>query len=179
MEDRETVRCKHCSLVQFAQSECRRCHRSLARPVQPDPKEQFWRWFIRRLRAIRRYKGISLSEAGRAVGMTCQNLSRMEARSRRPHRGRYYYFSNKVLERVARGYGVPLRWLLDPSLRARDVAAATLGHGGEPLCAEISSELAKIIGQIGESERCQVLKTARRLFLRKCPAPVVPRSSGR
>jgi HTH-type transcriptional regulator, cell division transcriptional repressor len=99
--------------------------------------------FGKRLRSLRKAKGVTLEEASKAVGMSHNTLSELE---------RDFYPSSSFMVRLAAYYGVSPDWL-------------ETGRGGmttEPLD-NVTTEIMSIYGKLDDRMKAVLLEQARAL----------------
>jgi len=115
---RRVVRCEHCGLNQFEtrNGSCRRCHRALPAievkravaeiPVIPVASKPIGELVSEGVRAYRMARGWSQGEFEDESGITHSVTSRIETGG--------YVPSIAMIERLAAGLRVPIRWIFEP-----------------------------------------------------------------
>lgn len=154
-EQRKTVRCEHCSLVQFmtASELCRRCHKPLVRE-EPEPIAALpatparvpfevidWRIGVT-LTELRKVRNISQRQLAARMGCPRTYVSKIENGKATP--------TITSLARFAQALGVTISaFICDPSMRLMT----------DPFLAE----LAPLVSKLDTTQQAVVLKTIRQL----------------
>lgn len=163
VEQREVLRCDHCTLVQFrtATSLCRRCHKSLdveepapvARPVPVPPmaarEEQDGLQVAHAVRDLRRVRNLSQRQLATRMNVPRTYISKIENGKAMP--------TLSSLERLARALQVDISALLrDSKTRNQDQTAVLMN---DPFLAEI----AQFLTGLDEVQRSIFLNQVREL----------------
>jgi len=147
VEQREVLRCDHCSLVQFrtASSLCRRCHKSLEVEVpEPEPVplalvpeptgDSGGLQVAQAVRDLRRVRNLSQRQLAGRMGVPRTYISKIENGKAMP--------TLSSLDRLARALQVDISALLrDATTRHRDETAMLMT---DPFLAEIASYVSQL-----------------------------------
>jgi transcriptional regulator with XRE-family HTH domain len=147
VEQREVVRCDHCSLVQFrtANSLCRRCHKCLEveepAPAPPPlslvpqpPAQTEGLQVAAAVRDLRHVRNLSQRQLAARMNVPRTYISKIENGKAMP--------TLSSLDRLARALQVDISTLLrDPKARHRDETAVLMN---DPFLAEIASYIAQL-----------------------------------
>lgn len=166
-DDRETIRCPHCSLNQFfkaSRKSCLRCKREMrTEPVPPpvyvrqqapaEPQVEIGVRVCLRIKVIRELKAMPQSELAAAMGCPRTYITKVENCSLVPTLGQ--------LQRLATGLGVSLRDLVNDDIPPDWLAYSTIHQGGTG--AELMTELVTVMPKLTPHERYLLYKAARDL----------------
>ena len=153
VEQREVLRCDHCSLVQFrtANALCRRCHKCLeveepepvAAPLTlvPSQEAQEGLQVATAVRDLRHVRNLSQRQLAMRMGVPRTYISKIENGKAMP--------TLSSLDRLARALKVDIAALLrDAKTRHSDEAAVLTA---DPFLAEIAAYLSQLDSQIGRA----------------------------
>ena len=147
VEQREVLRCDHCSLVQFrtANASCRRCHKSLVIPVHEpvpaplaivpaQPVNDSGLQVAAAVRDLRHVRNLSQRQLAARMNVPRTYISKIENGKAMP--------TLSSLDRLARALEVDMSALLrDAKTRHRDEAAVLMN---DPFLAEIAAYTSKL-----------------------------------
>lgn len=172
MDDRPTIQCPHCGIVQFfkpTRFRCVRCRLRFAvlslpvvveeeeKPAEVQPQSTISQLVARRIFEIREAKGISQRSLAKTMACPRTYISKIECLKSIPNLAQIY--------RVAEALGVSVYDLVTDTESPANVARSTMHLGG--IDQELVSELTRSFRVISVKDRLWLISAAARMLKHK------------